>query len=399
MTNFLNNITLANLLKWREQFTARLNEKHPHFVTGYYLFFLAIYISGTFIKGTTMAGHLITQHVIFLLLAIPAVFIVLKIALFDYHSLMELTVFALLECVLYNIGYHAGDFSLFYFIPFVYGAKDIDYRLVLKVFITVNVIGILIAMGLALGGVIRNYEGIRSLYSPMTRYGMGAVYPSDFAARGFCVLMAYAALRRFRFSLPEYISYAAIAIWYYTLTNTRLDMMLMLLLFLLIIFYNKEAKLLQRASNQLITLGMYIFIGIIFLMGLCYHPGSKLLGLVNTVLSGRLSYEQLTFQKYNIQLFGQFINQPGGGAYYIDSVFFRTIFMYGLVVFIMLLILILAMNRRLISAKAFCLEICFMLFILSGAIDQHFWDSSFNFILLSLFANLKSFNDAQPEIE
>ncbi len=399
MTNFLNNITLANLLKWREQFTARLNKKHPHFVTGYYLFFLATYISGTFIKGTTMAGHLITQHVIFLLLAIPAVFVVLKIALFDHHSLIELTVFALLECVLYNIGYHAGDFSLFYFIPFVYGAKDIDYRLVLKVFITVNVIGILIAMGLALGGVIRNYEGIRSLYSPMTRYGMGAVYPSDFAARGFCVLMAYAALRRFHFSLPEYISYAAISIWYYILTNTRLDMMLMLILFLLIIFYNKEAKLLQRASNQLITLGMYIFIGIIFLMGLCYHPGSKLLGFVNTVLSGRLSYEQLTFQKYNIQLFGQFINQPGGGAYYIDSVFFRTIFMYGLVVFIMLLILILAMNRRLISAKAFCLEICFMLFILSGAIDQHFWDSSFNFILLSLFANLKSFNDAQPEIE
>lgn len=397
MTDFFEKFTVANLMDLRAKFISKVHAKYPQLPSIIFLICFAIYLSGMFIKGTTMPGYLISQRLIFLIIAIPTFFVILKILLFDDHSLIELTAFGLLECVLFNIGYHAGDFSLFYFVPFIYGAKNVDYRSILKVFIAINLIGIGISMILALTGVIRNYEGVRSLYSPVTRYALGAVYPTDFAARGFCILMAYAALRRFKFSLPEYISFVAVTIWFYIITDTRLDLMLMLLLLLMIIFYNKEAKLLSNIPNQLMTLLMYIYMGVIFLLGFAYHPGNKFLEIINHLLSGRLTFEALTVQKYNVQLFGQFINQPGGGAFYIDSVFFRTLFMYGIAVFFMFLLLIIAMNKKILSKKAFCLELCFILFFLSGAIDQHFWDSSYNFSLLALYANILPFADGIQE--
>ena len=112
----------------------------------------------------------------------------------------------MLECLLFNLAHNAANVNIFYFGFFIYGAKNVDFQKILKMFLFVNLFGTALSMLLAFTGVIPNYAALRSTYSPVRRYSLGAIYPTNLAARFFSILMAYAALKKFKLSIPEYIS-------------------------------------------------------------------------------------------------------------------------------------------------------------------------------------------------
>ena len=384
---------MNNLLQLKTTLKDKIKSRFPNLVTNIYLFCLAFYIFSTFIKNTSMQNNLINQRTIYLLAVIPSFFVMVKIFIFDDNSLENLMFFLLLECLLFITGRNAANFNVFYYGIFIYGAKNVDFNKILKVFIVVVVSGILLSIFLVFLHIIPNIKIIRSPYDPVTRYALGANYPSDFAARGFSLLLAYAVLKKFNLNLPEYIAYIAIILWFYILTDTRLDLVLMILLFLTLLFFKKIKIIFTKNilnANRL-TILMYLYIGIILFLGYAFSfaPHNPILKIINKLLSGRLTYEAFTIKNYHILMGGQFIFQPGGGKFYIDSVFFRTLWMYGLPLFIILLFLIWSLNKKFMINKTYYLVICFALFILGGGIDQHFWNISYNFTLLALFANLE----------
>ena len=356
MDNLLSKITVANLLKERDRLVQKIDDRFPSLTQNIYLICFGMYLFSTFIKSTDMVEYVFSQRQIYLLALFPTIIVIFKIFLFDKNSFNDLLIFSLLECLLFNLAHNAANVNIFYFGFFIYGAKNVDFQKILKMFLFVNLFGTALSMLLAFTGVIPNYAALRSTYSPVRRYSLGAIYPTNLAARFFSILMAYAALKKFKLSIPEYISFFAVAIWTYVVTDTRLDLILTLLLISAIMFYKPISKLLSKISYNL--------------------------------LSGRLNYEAHAISHYSLKPFGQFIYQPGNGAFYIDSIYFRIPLMYGIPMILIFIALLITLVKALHVKPVFYLELCLLMFIISGGIDQHFFESCYNFILPALFATI-----------
>lgn len=388
MDNLLNKFTVTNILDIRDKFVKKLNKRFPSLGQNIYLICFGIYLFSTFIKSTDMVAYIFSQRQIYLLALFPTIIVSFKIFFLDKNSINDLLIFTLVECLLFNMAHNAANVNIFYFGFFIYGAKNVDFKKIIKVFLLINIGGTFLSMALAFMGVIPNYAALRSTYSPVRRYSLGAIYPTNLAARFFCILMAYAALKEFKLKVPEYISFFAIAIWTYIMTDTRLDLVLTLLLILLIMFYSPICKLFSKLSYKSIILLCFGYIAIIILLGFLYliAPHNSIMQLINHLLSGRLNYEAYALKHFSLTPFGQYIHQPGNGLFYIDSIYFRIPLMYGVPMIIIFIILLIASIKTLHSKPIFYLELCFLLFIISGGIDQHFFESCYNFILPALFA-------------
>lgn len=388
MDHLLNKMTVTGLLNIRNKFNNAVKSRFPMLGQYIYLTCLAVYIFSTFIKSTDMLLYIFSQRQVYLLALFPTIIVAFKIFLLDNNSINDLLIFTLLECLLFHMAHNAAVVNIFYFGFFIYGAKNVDFNRIVKVFIWVNILGTIMSMGLAFMQVIPNYAALRSLYSPVRRYSLGANYPTNLAARFFSILMAYAALKRFKLSIPEYISFFAVAIWTYIVTDTRLDLILILLLIGCILFYEPLCRLLSKLSYKTVILGCLIYIFVIVLLGFLYLliPHNPIINLINNLLSGRLNYEAHAISHFSIQPFGQYIHQPGNGAFYIDSIYFRIPLMYGIPMIFIFAAILFAAIKTLHNKPVFYLEICFLLFIISGGIDQHFFEICYDFVLMALFA-------------
>lgn len=376
----------------------KFKKSHPNVAPLLYLIALSIFIVASMIKNSQMIG-LFSQKFIFILEAVPASMVTIKTLFLDEHNWQELTIFFLLEFYLYMSSYIAASVEVFYFSFFIIGAKDVKAERILKVFILTNIVFMIVAAILALTGVIWNFSTTRGMYSPVYRYALGMVYPTDYAARGLALLLAYAVLKKFKLRLPEYISFITVIFWFYLITGTRVDLLLSLLLIVFLVAYPKIKQLFKKISIKAINIGMSAYMVLIYLIGFLYtcFPSNKILNLVNSALSGRLTHERTLFQHFPINFIGRYIYQPGGGSgFFIDASFFRILWMYGIPMLLISIVLFFMLNSRFLKSLNYLpIELAFIIFFISAGIDQHFLDASFNFVPLLLFADLGMFNQKQ----
>lgn len=373
----------------------KFKEKHPTFASALYLVALALFIIASMIKNSQMIS-IISQKEIFILEVIATFMVTCKIILLDDYNWKELTIFFLLEFYLYMSAYIAANVDIFYFSFFIIGARNVKAEYILKLFIWVNIIFMVLAAILALTGVIWNFSNTRGIYSPIYRYALGMAYPTDYAARGFALLLAYAVLKKFSLRLPEYISFIAVIFWFYLITRTRIDLLLSLLLIVLLVAYPQIKQLFKKISIKTVNIIMLAYMFLIYLIGFLYtcFPSNKILSMINGALSGRLTHEQTLFQHIPINLTGRYIYQPGGGGgFFIDASFFRILWMYGIPMLLIAIVLFFMLNNRFLKNLNYLpIELAFIIFFISAGIDQHFLDASFNFVPLLLFADLGMFN-------
>jgi len=386
---------MENLINYRENLREKLTIKFPGLSNWLYLTAVAIYILAMSLKGTMLVNFLITERGLFYLSAISAFIVLCKIIFLDEHDWKELVIFILLEILLFSIGTNANEFPVFYIMFFIVGAKGVDIDRIIKVFLWINLFVISIAFLFSMVGSVKNVIVTRG-DSPAVRYALGAVYPTDLASRAFFIMLAYAALKRFKFSLAEYISYIALTCLTYTITDTRIDLILMGVLIISIALYDKSVNLFKYLNATLLFVISTAYVFVIIILGYIYTPKIGLLEKINGFLSGRLFYEKVAFENYNVTFLGQFIYQNGFGGgfkvhdyFFIDSSYVRTLMMHGLVSLALLLILLYLLFTKFKKLNLNYWIICLLLVILTSGIDQHLWDISYNFVFLTLLANLK----------
>ena len=376
----------------------KFKEKHPTFASALYLVALALFIIASMIKNSQMIS-IISQKEIFILEVIATFMVTCKIILLDDYNWKELTIFFLLEFYLYMSAYIAANVDIFYFSFFIIGARNVKAEYILKLFIWVNIIFMVLAAILALTGVIWNFSNTRGIYSPIYRYALGMAYPTDYAARGFALLLAYAVLKKFSLRLPEYISFIAVIFWFYLITRTRIDLLLSLLLIVLLVAYPQIKQLFKKTNIKTVNIIMLAYMFLIYLIGFLYtcFPSNKILSMINGALSGRLTHEQTLFQHIPINFTGRYIYQPGGGGgFFIDASFFRILWMYGIPMLLISIVLFFLLNNRFLKNPNYLpIELAFIIIFISAGIDQHYLDASFNFVPLLLFADLGMFKRKQ----
>lgn len=378
----------------RNSFSNKLLQKVPNLGSIIYFVSFTCYLFAMSLKGTMLVNFLLSERALFYLSIIPAFLVTLKIIFLDDHKWQDLTIFMLLEIILFAVGTNANEYQIFYLLFFIVGAKNIDIDKILQLFIWINLVVIVLSLILALNGSVRNVMITRA-DSPAVRYSLGAVYPTDLAARGFFMMLAYTALKRFKLNIAEYISCLALTALVYFVTDTRIDLLLMLFLLICVAVYPKLSPLFAKIPAYLLEVVTILYTLAIILMGYFYHPGFWPLEKINSFLSGRLILEKVAFNDYNVPLLGQYIYQNGFGGgfkvvdyFYIDSSYVRTLMMHGIIIFALMFLLFYLLFTRFRQEKLYYWSICLLLVVLTAGIDQHMWDVSYNFVFLALFANL-----------
>lgn len=364
-----------------------------------YLFFASffIYIITQYLGGTMFT---IDGTVSFLLLTIASILAFIKIIIFDNESNLYKLTIVLLLIILFAAGKNSFDYNFYYYAFLIFAAKNIEFRKILKYYIIVLASGTIVTTIFALIHVIPAIVITRSNSSAL-RLALGSVYPSDLAARIFHLMVGYAVLKKFKLTLPEYLSVIAITITTYIVTDTKLDLILMILLIICLSFYKYIVILMSMIKPYIFNLLILGFIAINILLAYFYNPKISILNKLNSALTGRLDLANRGFNDYNVTLYGQYVYQNGWGGihkkiidyFYIDSSLVRVLLMQGLIVYIILICLMLRDMKIFVKNKQFSLAIALFFIIASSAIDQHLIEITFNFVFLASFANIDYFKD------
>jgi hypothetical protein len=370
---------------------------------GELLFFIlfSLFLLFQFLSGTMFNLFFPSHSFIYDVYIILAFLVLLKILLFnDFTSMTEFYLYVsvglliLVGCRLANV------YDIVYYYLFIVAAKDIDFDKILKTFIFVIGVSLIVTIISSQMGVIVDLTNSRN-GSYGLRFALGTVFATDLAARCFYLQLAYILLRKFRMTLPEYIGAFMFTMLVYVWTDTRTDFLLMLLTIFLSVLY----PLVKRAVEKIGDIGMdfsaLVFISIMIVASYFYNPDNKLMGILNRVLSTRLSVGHDAFTNYNVTMFGQFVVQNGNGGihprflkyFFIDCSFLRILMMNGAVTFFITLLAIFAVFRKCMTKSAFSLAIAFFMVILSSLFDHHMMEISFNVMFLALFANVGRFSE------
>lgn len=388
----------------KESLIAPLNNKVVKLPELIYLSMFAIYIIANTFSGTMFVLSNLVSSSTYLISELSVIGILIKILLFDKWDLKSISIILLSGLILWQICTTSSEYLFFYYYVYIIGAKDVDFRKIIKVFLGAVISVSVIAAIASLSGVIINVT-IGRLLESTVRYSVGAVYPTDLAARCFYILLAYTALRKFKFTLPEYIAAISFSIMIYALTDTRLDFLLMILVILITIFKNFICHIIEKIKINIATGTIFIVILLNIVLAYLFKPSVHLFQIVNKVLSGRLTYGHEAFKNYNVTFLGQFIYQNGNGGvhnqpfdyFYIDVSFIRVLMMEGILAFFVLLAVIYLSYRKFYNEKSFVLIVWLLLAILSSLIDQHLYELSFNIIFLGLFADLSYWREKSIE--
>ena len=135
------------------------------------------------------------------------------------------------------------------------------------------------------------------------------------------------------------------------------------------------------------------------IMTYLYNPDNRFLELMNKVFTKRLEFGHISFEKYNVTLFGQNIPQIGNGGlhkgyyeyFFIDCSYVRILMMMGVISFFILLFAILYLFMKFYKIQSMELVAALIFVLISSLIDHHLQEISFNPFLVVFMADVGYF--------
>lgn len=146
-------------------------------------------------------------------------------------------------------------------------------------------------------------------------------------------------------------------------------------------------------SGLLASAGTICAAGILIL-SMLYTKGSSIFLKLDSILSQRLSFSKKGMEVYGFSIFGQYIPMQGNGGstetplnyFFLDSSYISILLQYGLIMFVMILILWGIIGLRARKEKDWVLLWILAIIAFQSIMEQHLLDISYNPFLWILFA-------------
>ena len=363
-----------------------------------FLFSLTIYFTGT-VLTTTMFP---VPDVFWKLCRLIAIGLIMwKVAQFDCFSLKEIFFLAFLFVNALLIKIVAGYSKPIYWAIFLTGAKDVSFEKILKTYFVVSLSIVVYAFAASMLEIIENlqYEstnrGIRNSF--------GIIYPTDFAAHIFFLMLVFLYLKRDKTKIHNYILCLFITVFVYCFCKTRLDSTCMVLLIAghMLIRYGKKRKkyhLRNRERKSLFTIfgmcSMPIAFAFMYFLTELYNLGLPIAYDIDYWISNRLRLQSYAMAEYGIRLFGQYIKMVGNGGseilpsdyFFIDCSYYFIILQYGLIFGILVFVVYMLCCKKYKKDRYF--QLIVVMIAINCMIAHHLLDLGYNLFSLALFAKL-----------
>lgn len=361
-----------------------------------YMYSLTLYLIVNFAAGTTLSKTLgLGTMVVLLRLSQLATFIVfLKIIFLDKHKFNTLLAFIAGAGFLLVACKQARELEPLFIFVFMVGAYNINFKEILDKYILVILTMFLLTYVATLIGLVPNNVIWRANGGPI-RAGLGLSTSSDMAAHSFYLMLAYALVHNFSLKRQQIGFLGLIAVLIFALTNSRLDGILMALLLLCLYFRRQVFQFMRFIGKKGVTLFVVLYALGDLALTYCFDVNNRFYALLDTFLSHRLLFGKIAFEKYPLRFLGQYIYQNGNGDprgyvkyYFIDSAFVQAWMMFGILFFIFMMCVLCFLIFKAYKHMHYGLILAVILIVISMAINHHFWNISYNVILLATLAKM-----------
>lgn len=376
-----------------------------------YLTILAVYFVFSFLQNTTFENYIGSRPfniVSYLTFAI----LIFKIYFFDHYNWMQNIGIGILLLLSVIVWRKTGANIIMVMTAFILAAQNVNFESIIKIYFNINLWLLLAVIACSLLGIINNLSFV--VQGRGTRYALGIIYPTDFAARVLYLMLADAYLHFKKLTYTRYFIYLLIAIICKQITDARLNFycMLLLIVALMIASYAQGKYNESRLdwSNHVVST-FWAFTPILATTTIfgtyLYNPANQLYLNFDHLLSGRLTFGNMAFQKYQISLLGNKIKEHGYGNnmklfkngiynyFFIDSSFIRLIIIFGILATIIFAGLTMYISIKNLHYGYYALPTILLIVTISAVVEQHFLELTYNPFLLSLMATIALGNNTK----
>ncbi len=322
--------------------------------------------------------------------------IILKMVLFDEWKVWSVFFFGLSFAVALLVRYASGYYTEpFFWLLLLWGARDIDFRKILKVHSAVVFLILTAAFVSALAGWVPNLM-FYSSYGIRNSFGIG--YPTDFAAYVFFLMAAFSYLMKDRMKWWMHSVCILLGIVIFRYCHTRLDSGCLAGLGLLLMITGLVEPHLRGRANVLrwiLCFSSIALFAVVFALSYKYDSSVDWMRKLNDLFSHRLMLGHEAFERYNLNLFGQYVEMHGYGGspdgvadyYFLDSSYMYILFQFG-IVFTLIVLVVFVLSSVKERDDLFFLVIM-LLIAVNASTAHHLTHIQYNPFFMALFASFK----------
>ena len=376
----------------REDPIVRIQAQEPVVLFGFALFYAYVFIRATML--ITWFPTSLNRFIVYFDYLVAVAGIVLS-RRFKWYELILIAAIGLVGIAVTGISDSNTFFMYFLYIIAFAGIKK---ERVAKTALTVGLIIMALAVVLSRLGIIEDLVYMQADGTQLRiRQSLGFVYPTDFAAHVFYLLLIIFYLTKGKLTLFTGPLYLVSAWFVKEFNDARLSMAMILLLFAASLFLTLRSRFrIHGIVKWMMIFSFPIGSAITFGMLAAYERGNSLAVKLNGMLSDRLSIGVRLLKQYGVKLLGQSIEQYGNGGTlddvvqfhgeysFIDMSFQRILQMYGIIAFIVVMLFSMYAMKRAIDRGAVLLPVILTLVTINSIVDQHYLGFAYNIFLMMM---------------
>lgn len=335
---------------------------------------------------------------------IAVLLISIKLFLFDFWTLKDVLISLLFFSIGILVRLKTSYSEPFFWALLVLGARNIEFKKILKVYICEVSLIVIIVFISSMLGVIENLQYV----SPRgIRNSFGINYPCDFAAYIFFILLSIFYLMKDKIAWWGYLFGLLIAYVLYKFTYARLDcscIIILSLAFMFIKFLSPKLEGKLKVVRIILCLTIVIMFVLSILLSYYYNPTIAWMQKLNNIFSTRLALGKEAFSRLKVNFFGQFFLMVGNGGstepranyFFLDNSFIYILFRYG-IVFELLIV-----SSFVVSSYKRRYDLFFIVAIaiiaINATTEEHLAFFQYNMFNMALFACFADDREKEKEI-
>lgn len=369
-----------------------------------YMAVLTIWLGILFLKTTTFDMSWSDSYYMLLRLVLIGL-IIIRACYCKTYSIWELIIVFILYVSFSFSMSRSGEKELLDILLVIVGAKDISFKKLLKVYVSTLGVLLLFTIAMALTGRIENLIFYQAGRRP--RMAFGIIYPTDFSAYVFYILLAYFYIRGKRIKYIEIGAIILISMLIYWFCDARLNTICILIMVGVFLYnkviqahYEKKQKTytMNKIWQQILTMSTSIAAIFMVFVTILYSIDNKVLVFLNKLLNNRLLYGNMGYDIYGLSFWGQEIVQYGAGGstksiehyFFLDVSYVSILLRFGVIILGLVLVIWLLIGLKAQKVRKWELLWAIALIALQCTVEHHMLQVVYSPFLWALLANIES---------
>jgi len=361
----------------------------------YLLIYGVIYIHE--FEHTTMWKIEWPARIGYVFIAASALYTIAKLIWYKGYTKREM-IWSIILILAFAIPAVLTDYSFIFWIGFlIVGAKGIDFDKILKLYLGISVSCMIVTFTASQYGWIENLQYFNPRGDEIyVRYCYGSAYPTDYAAHWFFIVLAAAVLWANYLKVKGIVWLSLLTAFCVYFTSNAQTTMLCLIGFAALCVAERVLHKYMTQIEKLLRFVPVVCAGVFITLAYTFDPGKSWMSKLDTLLSFRLKLSKEGVDTFPIKLFGQNMIEVGLGSstagrdyyFFLDDSYIRILLKYGLVLFVVTLVLFMLLSKRASEEKRYILVMALVAIAVHSFMENRLIDIAFNPMMFAMFATL-----------